>query len=80
MLAADKMRHGAPRVIRKRSQTSHSIDAKDCGIGGQCSVRDRAQGRAAVTRLHLLQLCGAALKLNKSLRGRDRGSVGRGVG
>ena len=52
--------------MRQRFEASHGLDANDRRIGRQRSVGDRAQRRAAVTALQFLELCGAALKLNKS--------------
>ena len=78
--AIDKMRCGAPRVIRQRLQAPQGVDANHRCISRRRSIRDRAQRLAAAIALQFLQLYGSTLKLNKSLRGRDRGWVGRGVG
>jgi hypothetical protein len=69
-IATEKVRCGTPGMLRQRPQASQCIDANDCRVRSQRSVGDRAQGRAAVSALQFLQLCGTALKLNESLIGR----------
>jgi len=35
-------------VMRQRFETSNRFDAKECGVGGERSIGDRANRRAAV--------------------------------
>jgi hypothetical protein len=64
-IVTDKMRRATPSVPRQRLQISQCIDANDRRIGSQRSAGDRAQGRAAVSALKILQLSGTALELNE---------------
>ena len=66
-ISTNKMHGGTPGVPRQRLQASQCIHANDRGVGSQRSGGDRAQGRAAVSALQFLELCGTALKLNESL-------------
>ena len=75
--ATDKMHCGAPGVMRYRLKAPQRVDANDCCVGSQRSVRDRAQRGVAVVALELPQLRGAALKLSESFLGRHHGCAGR---
>ena len=78
--ATDKMRCGAPSVMRQRFEAPECVDANDCRVGSQRSVRDRAQRDAAVASLQFPQLRGTALELNESFLGRHRGCAGGDFG